>query len=631
MRNKIVNVCKQTKKVFYQNFFIQNANNIKQTWKGIKSIINIHSKNLNQITSLMDKNVLITEPKKVANVFNDYFSSIAKELQDKIYDNGQDFSIYLNDRNEHNFFINPTDKEEIINIITNSLNLNKSYGPHSIPAKILHQIKLIVAAPLAEIINLSFEKGTYIEDLKISKTIPIFKEKGSNLSCINYRPISLLSNINKIVEKIMHKQLYNFISKYDIIYDLQFGFRCNHSTNHILLELTEDIRNAVDTNNFAAGIFIDLQKAFDTVDHNILLNKLNYYGIRGIANNWFKSYLLNRKQFVSIQGMDSNLVTMEYGVPQGSVLGPLLFLIYINDLHKAITFSTTRHFADDTNLLIKNKSLKQLQKHLNYDLRKLVNWLKANKISLNKSKTEILIFRHPNKKLNYDLKIKLDGIRLYPSNVVKYLGIFIDSHLNWNYNSDFLAAKLSRANGMLAKIRHFVPFNILRTIYFSIFSSMLTYGSIIWGQHKNIGIQRIMKLQDKSIRIINFSNYHETTGKLYKNSQILKLCDNITLQNFLHVHDSLNGNLPKALNNKFIYINNQHNYNTRISSQLQVKIPKVNTNAYGINCISFKSSHAWNFFQNKFSNMKLHKRSRYFCKKFITNYFLMTYELLDEK
>ena len=424
LRNRIVNLCKQSKKTFYQNYFLENTNNIKKTWKGIKSIININNKNISQLTSLMDNNILITEPKKVANIFNDYFSSIAKKLQNNIYDNGQDFKMYLENRNEYNFFINPTDKVEIINIINNSINLNKAYGPHSIPTDILHQIKLIVAPPLAEIINLSFEKGRYIEDLKISKTTPIFKDKGSNLNCINYRPISLLSNINKIVEKIMHKQLYNFISKHNIIYELQFGFRCNHSTNHVLLELTEDIRNAIDTNHFAVGIFIDLQKAFDTVDHNILLHKLNYYGIRGLANDWFKSYLLNRKQYVSIQGIDSDQAIMEYGVPQGSVLGPLLFLLYINDLHKAVKFSTTRHFADDTNLLIKNKSLKQLKKHLNLDLRKLVNWLKANKISLNRSKTELIIFKHPNKRLNYDLKIKLNGKRLYPSNVVKYLGFF---------------------------------------------------------------------------------------------------------------------------------------------------------------------------------------------------------------
>ena len=163
--------------------------------------------------------------------------------------------------------------------------------------------------------------------------------------------------------------MYNFLSIHNCIYDLQFGFRNKHSTNHALLSLTEDIRNALDNNYFAIGVFIDLQKAFDTVDHEILLHKLNYYGIRGIANSWFKTYLSDRRQYVSINGVDSNEVTMQFGVPQGSVLGPLLFLIYINDLNTAIKYCTTRHFADDTNLLIKNKSLKQLKKHLNLDLR----------------------------------------------------------------------------------------------------------------------------------------------------------------------------------------------------------------------------------------------------------------------
>ena len=193
---------------------------------------------------------------------------------------------------------------------------------------------------------------------------------------------------------------------------------------------------------------------------------------------------------------------MKFGVPQGSVLGPLLFLIYINDLNSTIKFCTTRHFADGTNLLIKNNSLKQIKKYLNFDLRNLVSWLKANKISLNASKTEILIFRHPNKPINYDLKIKLDGKRIYPSKFVKYLGILIDPHLSWNYHSKMLAPKLSRAVGMLAKIRHFVTTENLRNIYFGIFSSLLNYGAQVWGQHHNCHIKRIIKLQDKAIRKI---------------------------------------------------------------------------------------------------------------------------------
>ena len=153
-------------------------------------------------------------------------------------------------------------------------------------------------------------------------------------------------------------------------------FRKNHSTIHVLISLTEHIRDSLDQNKIACGIFIDLQKAFDRVDHNILLDKLAHYGIRGIANDWFRSYLSNRQQYVSINGHDSNKVVMKHGVPQGSVFGPLLFLIYINDLHKSIKYCSVRQFADDTNLLISNNSPKKIQDHVNSHL---CRWLRANK------------------------------------------------------------------------------------------------------------------------------------------------------------------------------------------------------------------------------------------------------------
>ena len=292
---------------------------------------------------------------------------------------------------------------------------------------------------------------------------------------------------------------------------------------------------------------------------------------------------------------------MKFGVPQGSVLGPLLFLIYINDLHTSIKYCTIRHFADDTNLLLHNKSLKQLKKQLNLDLCNICNWLKANKISLNASKTELLIFRHPNKKLNYDLKIKIDGKRLYPSKYVKYLGLFIDSHLNWRQHTNILAAKLSRAIGMLSKIRHYVPNNTLQTIYHSVFSPISIYGSQIWGQIQNKNINRIIKLQDKAIRIINFAHYRESTTRLYKKSNILKFNDNIKLLNFMYVHQSMNGYLPSALNNNFIYLHNLHGYNTRSSSQFQVKLPKINTQVYGYKNITYQSATTWNYFVKKIS------------------------------
>ena len=202
--------------------------------------------------------------------------------------------------------------------------------------------------------------------------------------------------------------MYKFFSDNDLIYPLQFGFRQKYSTVHALISLTENIRKNLDEGNIGCGIFVDLQKAFDTVEHDILLSKLEHYGIRGLANEWFKSYLSNRKQYVSINGYDSNLADVKFGVPQGSVLGPLLFLVYINDLNQALKFCKVHHFADDTNLIHFSKSVNRLNKYVNLDLKNLTYWLNANRISLNVKKTELVIFKHQRK--NLDSPINLDLI-----------------------------------------------------------------------------------------------------------------------------------------------------------------------------------------------------------------------------
>ena len=249
----------------------------------------------------------------------------------------------------------------------------------------------------------------------------------------------------------MCKRLYTFLNNNSIIYNLQFGFRQQYSTSHALINITEILRKTLDHGNIGCGAFVDLQKPFDTVDYQILLAKLSHYGIRGVSNDWFKSCLSNRSQYVSINGYDSRLAAIICGVPQGSVLGPLLFLLYINDLNQAIKFCKVQHFADDTNLLCLGNSIKKLNKLVNADLKRLVNWLNANKISLNAKKTGMVIFKSKQKKFEGDLKIKLSGKRLYPTESVKYLGVKIDTNLSWQYHVNDLSVKLNRANALLSK------------------------------------------------------------------------------------------------------------------------------------------------------------------------------------
>ena len=259
--------------------------------------------------------------------------------------------------------------------------------------------------------------------------------------------------------------------------------------------------------------------------HSIMLNiKLEHYGIHGLATEWFKSYLSNRKQYVSINGYDSNLADVKFGVPQGSVLGPLLFLIYINDLNQALKFCKVHHFAYDTNLLHFNKSI--------YRLNKYVNNKYANRISLNVKKTELVIFKHQRKKLDSSIKIKLNLKRLYPSKSVKYLGIKIDENLNWKQHIHDITIKLNRPNSLLFIIRNYVNKYILRTTYFALFDFHINYANLIWGQNLH-AVSRIVILQKKALRIMNFQSRDSHSSPLFKSNHILKLQDKILIENTL--------------------------------------------------------------------------------------------------
>ena len=346
------------------------------------------------------------------------------------------------------------------------LNTSKSDGPNSIPNEILKAISGVVAEPLSHLCNMIFSSGNFPLMLKIAKVIPIYK-KDLKTKVSNYRPISLLSNVNKIIEKLLHKRIYNFLENNDIIYKNQFGFRKNHCTNDAFISILEQIKAATRKRHIAAGVFVDFEKAFDTVNHEILLKKLDHYGIRGIANNLIRSYLSDRKQFVSINNAQSDMKPVNHGVPQGSVLGPLLFLLYINDLHECIHNSETFHFADDTHLLhiLKKHNGRYKLRKLLVDLKSLTHWLLANKISLNVSKTELIYFRMPSVD-KPSQAVKVNGVKIEPVDKVKYLGLTLDEFLNWNSHRNILLAKLKRGNNLLSIIRHYAPKNILHQVYY---------------------------------------------------------------------------------------------------------------------------------------------------------------------
>lgn len=591
-RNLIVTLIRRSKTNFYKEYFQSNLNNSKKIWQGIREIISISSNKSKAPISLLIDDNLTSNASKVADSMNTFFNSVASSIRQNLHAPPVNFKSFLKNPIPNSFFIRPTSPIEVQNLI-NSLSNSKSTGPHSIPVKILKLLIQDISKHLTDLFNLSFSTGVFPSILKTSKVVPIFKNKGSPTDVSNYRPISLLSNLDKLIEKLISKRLVEFLDNHQLISKHQFGFRSKHSTEHALLSLTETIRRSLDSGQFSCGVFIDLQKAFDTVDHDILISKLKHYGIRGIASKWFRSYLTKRKQFVEISGYKSMIAEILFGVPQGSVLGPLLFLLYINDLHNSLRYSTPFLFADDTSLLNSGKNISSISKQVNTDLKLLVRWLNANKISLNASKTELILFRSKTRTVNIsELKIKINGRRLYPTPSVKYLGIHLDEHLTWDKHINELSGKLRRANGALSKLRHLMPRQIILNTYFAIFHSHLKYGCQVWGQ--SYGVNRIFLLQKAALRIISFSQFQSPSTPLFKQANILKLGDIIDLLNICLVHQCLNQVAPIQLCSLLNLSTLPQLIRTRGVALKTLIKPCVKTTLYGLKSLTLKCISVWN-------------------------------------
>ena len=577
LKNKITSSLRVARKKYYNDKLEINKNNTEMSWKIVKEIINKSRKQapLPKNFNSHDNRVIYDNDFKIANGFANYFVNVTKSI--KVNHEGIDDSTMIGPQAAHSLFMMPTSATEIKTIVLEMKNTGPGWD--GIPINIIKTCVDSISPLLEYIFNLSITTGIVPEGIKIARVTPIYKS-GKKTIFNNYRPISNLPLFSKILEKIVNKQLIYFLQRNNIFYDGQFGFRKNYSTEHALLHTVTAITNALDNSEYAITLFLDLQKAFDLVDHRLLIKKLHHLGIRGIINDWLKSYLDNRKQYVQIGKTKSKYHNVCRGLPQGGTLAPTLFLLFINDIGKVNlpSNSTATLFADDTSLTLTGNNISQLYNEANSVLEKIHSWVESNKLALNIDKTKYMVFATKNKKKlckdNTEYNLKISNKILERVTEIKFLGIIVDEQLNWKAQVQYVNTKLSKSIGVIYKAAPILSENALRNLYYTFCYPHILYGIIVWGKAYKTNINPLQITLKKILRIITKSPYLTHTEPLYKRLKIMKIYEVYKLRTstFIFLH-SLKA-LPNVFQNMFT--TNTSSYTTRQTNDY--KLPQCKTN-----------------------------------------------------
>ena len=525
-------------------------------------------------------NIKLTDPREIANSFSKYYSEIGKQYAERIPSTNINHMKYVNEctRIKKSMFISPTTPYEVDKIIANLPN-KTSCGLDGISNILLKKIKETIVHPLYVIFQKSFEEGIFPEKLKHAKISPLYKARERYL-LVNYRPISLLITISKCLERLMHVRIVNFLELNDIFYTRQYGFRKKRSTIHAILDLVGIILKAHEEGKFTGCIFLDLSKAFDTIQHHMFLQKLQHYGIRGKALNWVESYLTNREHLVSINNTLSEPCKTDIGCPQGSIVGPLYYIIFVNCIQNVSKLCEVISFADDTTIIYSDSKISEIKRVLENELEKFILYFRTNKLSINITKTNYILFTtgKPITDIDTSLQCRVTNSVIPSTNYCKFLGVLIDKDLTWNYHVNELCNKLNKFKFLITNMRDKVGLGNSIKLYYAFFYSHLTYGIQAWGKMiTKANEKRLFVIQKKVLCKIKQVGYRYPSDKLFESLELLKLSDIILYWLYKINIEYVMEMLPETIK---LHLKGDHDRRPTRNSKLPV-IPRHKTQKFG--------------------------------------------------
>jgi len=561
-KNKFTALLRRSKVNYFRDKFDRCKGNIRMTWRNINDVMGRGKRA--DIDKIIQSGESFEDDYEIACRFNQYFSSVAGELREAIPDSDASPLGFLGARSVDSLDFDHVTVSEVKTVIRAMP--NKSGKIDSVPVFIFKKLEMVISPIICRLFNCSLIEKKFPSALKLAEVVPVHKS-GSPYAVANYRPISILPVLSKIFEKIMRARLIEFLAEYNILCDHQFGFRAGRETSDAILEFLDHAYNSLDSKSYLISVFLDLSKAFDTLDHDILLSKLEHVEVRGVVLEWFSSYLSDRRQVVGVNGTCSSVKPMNTGVPQGSVLGPLLFLIYINDMSLCSKRLHFIHFADDTTVFRTGNDIMNLMGEVNTEFRKVDDWLIANKLSLNLTKSTFMVISHSN--IPSDLSLSVRNHNLSRVNFAKFLGVLIDDRLTFKCQIGELSNKLSKSVGILYKLSHYVPPSTLKSLYFSLCHFLISYGITAWGSSASTHLSRVVSLQNRAVRTLpmignvnNFSSYNILKiNDLYKYFCCVKLFKCFREDSHKHFYDCFNKLIP------------DHSHNTRHKANGYFNVP----------------------------------------------------------